>query len=48
MAQLIALSHVARERKRVLKNLSEGRDVTLKAARLKEQFTAAGRYLRLP
>lgn len=45
-AELMALAHVAKERKQVLKNLFQGRNVNLKAARLKEQFIEAGQKVK--
>ncbi|HTS26858.1 MAG TPA: hypothetical protein VMH81_13360 [Bryobacteraceae bacterium] len=46
MAELMALAHVARERKRVLKNIFSNKQVTLKAARLKDGLASAGEKVK--
>ncbi len=46
MKELMALSHIARQRKRVLENVFKGKEVTLKGAKLKEQIVEAGEKIK--
>lgn len=46
MKELMALAHVARQRKRVLENIFRGKQVTFKGAKLKEQLVGAGEKIK--
>ena len=46
MKELMALSHIARQRKRVIENVFRGKAVTLKGAKLREQIVEAGEKIK--